>query len=557
MAIIAGTLARSRFGGTDDDRVEAVWGFGRQRVLTLAGVRQVLLFDAEVGGSQVTDISADALGSVPLAEVTSDADGYIPAFYGPEGVVSLWAQAEGGDRRFLMVSSDAANVTQAAADANAAAAEAQVAAASVQRDVPGGVAPLDEDKRVPDANLPNYVRVAEAPLNPRRYGAKNDGVTDDSAAYQAAVNALAGTTSAGGGTILVDGQTVWNTQVLVSTRAGVRFAGLGGYTSYIMPGPAVTGALLKYAIPNMIIRGVRLDDLAFDMLNVNAHAIELQGAFDNCQLANVWVRGIHKDRSGYRFLPAPGAVTDISQSILVDNCQAIRNTGTTGATAPLWELQNVHEAHFRGCKGIGAGAGDSGTAYLVHGHSQLVKFDTCSASNTDVGWDVRADSTVDYVERIVLDTPLFETINTGLKIVGSSTQKVYRVALRTARVLTPMTYLVDATYSVRGTFETDDKPVILRTGTSQSRIFSDQVSQVTDSSGDVGNMVVGSPNAGDYSYRLGANMAVDTLTTPATSTSLEIGVNATASAGFPARSRVIVGAPDSGGAGYRILRVSN
>jgi hypothetical protein len=384
------------------------------------------------------------------------------------------------------------------------------------------------------AALVTSVQVTEAPLDVRRYysGTVIPGTTDVSSFVQAAVNALPGNSSLGGGTVRFAEAAYINAPITIN-KAGVRLAGDGGYTTYLTAGSGLAAStMFTYAATSTVLRGVRLDDLAIDMLNVSAHAIEMQGAYDNCQLSNVWIRGIHKDKSGFRFIPAPGAVTDISQTIIVDNCMAVRNTGATACTQPLFKIETVHEAHFRGCKAIGAGIGDSGIGFKVHGHSQLVKFDTCSASNTNVGWDIRSDSLVDYVERIIVDSPLFETINTGVLIVGTAGNKVYRCALRTPRLHGAMTNVVDAEYSVLGVFEVDNQASIMRTGSTQNRVFADD-------------------------YRISNNLRVNTALTPAVSTSLNVGVNTTGVSGFPGLKQVQVGAADSGGVGYRLLRVTN
>src|SRR5690606_39490163 len=52
----------------------------------------VTLWDAQVGGSQITDL-VDLDGAPIGTTITSDATGHIPAFRGPDGGRLVWASA--------------------------------------------------------------------------------------------------------------------------------------------------------------------------------------------------------------------------------------------------------------------------------------------------------------------------------------------------------------------------------------------------------------------------------------------------------------------------------
>ena len=399
----------------------------------------------------------------------------------------------------------------------------------------------------------------EGTYNVRAFGAKGDGVTDDTVAFQAAIDAAGGDESLAGGTVLVPYGVYRITDGLVVNRPGVHITSPGGYTAYIVADAALAGGtLLTYANEGYVVRGVQISNLAIEMGGVEANVIEILGAFDNNHLSDLWINGVHADSTGVRFAPAVDAVTDISQTIVCDNVVVMRDGDATGVTAPLWEFDCVHEAHVRSCKAIGAGQSDGGVGFLVRGHSQLVKFDTCSASSTGVGWDIRSDSEVDYSDRIVIDSPLFESMETGVLIVGESDSKAYRVALRTPRYTgTGLDYVVDATHASLGLFETSNLPVILRTGSTQCRVFSDDSTQVDWSGADVGNIVIGYPNAASYDYNLGPYLQIGTSQTPATATVLQVGVNRSGSTGWPSMEQVLLGPTDSGGTGYRVLRIPN
>jgi len=101
----------------------------------LVGGATVTFWTSQTGGSQYTDLTANALtapGSGEFDHVTSDDGsggfglGIIPTFYGPDNIFQMWASANGGDRLLIMandigdvfgtLASDTANSLAAHAD---------------------------------------------------------------------------------------------------------------------------------------------------------------------------------------------------------------------------------------------------------------------------------------------------------------------------------------------------------------------------------------------------------------------------------------------------------
>ncbi|NEE24028.1 hypothetical protein G3M53_00940, partial [Streptomyces sp. SID7982] len=159
----------------------------------------------------------------------------IPSFWGPEAAEKLWI--EFGLSRVALVATDvgerlADHVGAADPHGSQAAASAELAAL---RGTPGGLATLDSFGQVPADQLPvltpvllDWVNVTAVP-----YGATGDGVTDDTAAIQAAIDA------AGNGGVVYFPRGVYRTSATLDLPRGVT---LTGSHSNLMVGPGMAKA---------------------------------------------------------------------------------------------------------------------------------------------------------------------------------------------------------------------------------------------------------------------------------------------------------------------------
>lgn len=112
-------MARHSFGG---DIAAYTISAGTANAATLVGGATITFFDSVTGGSQYTDLAADSTGVTGINFVTSQdgsggtSIGQIPQFWGPDGIVAMWASANGGPRT-LMEATDTAAIAAANATA--------------------------------------------------------------------------------------------------------------------------------------------------------------------------------------------------------------------------------------------------------------------------------------------------------------------------------------------------------------------------------------------------------------------------------------------------------
>jgi hypothetical protein len=122
-------VARHPFGDTTADvTFNSDTVSGTDNVMLLAGGAEVTFWNAQLGGTQYTDLAEDAAGTSPVDHVTtSDGSdgrkaGQIPGFFGPDEIRQMWAQAASGPRQLVQATDMdqfAAQLTQMAADLQA------------------------------------------------------------------------------------------------------------------------------------------------------------------------------------------------------------------------------------------------------------------------------------------------------------------------------------------------------------------------------------------------------------------------------------------------------
>lgn len=411
-------------------------------------------------------------------------------------------------------------------------------------------------------NLTSAIRLAMRSILPainvKDYGAIGDGITDDTAAINAAIAAAPGDSSVGGSTILFPYGTYRVTSQINISKAGIRLQGTGGFTSIIKPDPTLTGVVFLFAAPSSYMRGPRITDLRFDMNAANAGAVRLEGAYDNVILENVFITGLVGSNSGIKMIPAAGAPSDISQTMSVINCYVI---GITGYVGKAWHLENVQEAVFISCKGYGGGEG-VGTAWYLK-RCRGVAFYGCSAAICSRGWDLDASS--GSMVGITIDAPTVEGATATIMTTGTSTNTIQYLSVRAIRRQIATSIAagpINLDYVVSSVIESSNVVVTITNNCSLVRIITEDATKVTDNGQHTSILAWENfSSRARFGSTTGASLFLGTeehlrIANPGTAeTGLLITANPTGAGAV--LTRVTVGAADSGGTGYRVLRVAN
>lgn len=270
-------------------------------------------------------------------------------------------------------------------------------------------------------------------VNVRDYGAIGDGVTDDTAAFQAALAALpptAGLYSAG--KLLVP-KGIYRLSATLNLSQGHFIEGEGPSGSCLLIDSAFSGtALLKWELSLGNDQGVGygIRDIAIDGNGVSVHAIHMVRAYDAILIDNVRVDDIGPLGNCYRIEgdEANGAnINRVAQSILLSNTYGI-HARDSNPTAATYFFKTCQEMTLSNAKGFGSYSTSvaSGDVFYFQGCRGVTIVGGAAANSTGVGYHiVSSDRTSEGFQFL---GPTLEAVGTSIKVestAGLATRAVY------------------------------------------------------------------------------------------------------------------------------------
>lgn len=368
---------RSTFGGTHQDVVLDTSG----PFLRLSDAR-VTFWDSEVGGTRYTDL-LDAEG-LPTAAIDSKA-GQLPLFYGPDGVVAMWAD-DGDNERHLMLATDTQTIAAAKDTAVQAKNDAEAAAGSVAREEPGGVAGLDSagllfPSRVPD--LP-YVGKGEQVIDAADYGFSTSATATEN--VTALTDAVAATNDKGAnaelfirpGTYQING-TVQISCHLRAEQATLQYSGSGTALIIGVNTSGTVTARKRFSLPRVVKATQEWDGTSVGVRLVN---------LNTCDVYVPFVQNFERGLVVYGFDQGTAYCTIVLGALWQNHKNLIIDADSTG-----WSNQNTYLGG-RLQQTVTGGAVDDDTSA-----NQILIGETDGVSpnqNTFVGTSIEGDNPAYY-----------------------------------------------------------------------------------------------------------------------------------------------------------------
>jgi hypothetical protein len=444
-----------------------------------------------------------------------------------------------------------------------------------------------------------WVRVVHSEYSLKWFGAGSGDETGaaDTAASLAAASFF-GTMSASpfmasnGGILRIPRGVYYLNAEIDFSEAGVRIVGDGIEATkvYCVANLGSGNALLKFDQSNDGYSnvGCTVENLLIDMQGYTGHGVWWLKPYDGFNPTNISVYGVHDDYNAFRITKDPDNVADaISQTATLTNLIGAHSVSTT-ATASIFYCEDLQEATFINCKGFGAAQPVDNTETKADCHTfefvdcRGITLTGCSSAFSKQH-GIRIRTATRPSAGIFIYGHTYETIDGCLRADGNAVvgdvSHVDHGPYRTEGAVNHTNGVFDLNRVLSSSFNVGSRSINIDADCQQILVFSRDRTAITNNgtrttivgqdsdaapgvelrgsrallSGGSGGQIDVQTGATDFKAD-GETVARTQYPWTASQAGLLVAVNRS---GTVALSQVEIGAADSGGSGWRILRVAN
>jgi len=227
-------------------------------------------------------------------------------------------------------------------------------------------------------------------ISVKDFGARGDGTTDDTAAFQGAAAYVAAVSGPYGGARIFMPRGTYRISATVALRHGMILEGEGPGATAVSVVPGFSGSsLFKWDLSDGNVQGPGYGarDFAVAGNGVSVHAIHMIRAYDGIILDNLKIDDTGPLSNCYRIEGSESNTTSVAQSILLSNCYGI-HARSSSPTAATFYFKSCQEMTLVNCKGFGCysdGLG-SGDVFYFQGCRGVTVIGGAAANSTGIGY---------------------------------------------------------------------------------------------------------------------------------------------------------------------------
>lgn len=389
------------------------------------------------------------------------------------------------------------------------------------------------------------------------FGARGDGVTDDWEAINSAVTSRFSKRFPVG---LLD--EVYGVSQTVQIGSGVSLQGASAFNSIIKALPGFSGeSVVLYLEPNGTLNSINPKNFRVSVNgNESVHGIDIRRAYDCVLIENLVCIDAADNANAIRIVGhVDSAPVTINQTIVAIGLFA--GHANQSATAATIFIDRLQEAVFTECKAWGCyGANKAPASPWVFQDCRSIVLTQISCA-TSSGYAIRVLSNGRSGNGLNFISPLYERVDNIMEVVGTSSLPITNLSHVSPRYENPISGGFDITWTNSVRIDTAGRPINIDADSVAAMIETSDATNITNLSRNTS--VIRRANAVSEYVHIGPLFQAGPLTgnphirtrAPAIGeTSITITHNDGTTS---ALKNVLAGAVDSGGSGYRVLRIPN